>query len=95
MNMLRTDFFDEGKQHDATPDDDEGNCWLCKQEIDYDVPAGTTDDSHNLDHYFAVADYPELQEDPENFRHAHQLCNNKRSNNAPSVGLGEAVPDWW
>ncbi|MGO4689470.1 hypothetical protein [Glaciibacter sp. 2TAF33] len=40
-----------------------------------------------------------MQEQPTNFRHAHMLCNNKRSKVSPSpspspnLGLGEPVVD--
>lgn len=51
--------------------------------------------SHNIDYCHPVATHPELQEDPSNFRHPHTLCNGQRGKNAPSPGLGEAVPDWW
>lgn len=63
----RTEFFDEGKRLDA--DDDtrtQADCWLCHQRIDYTVSAGTTLDSHTLDHYFPVDTHPELQNEPTN-----------------------------
>jgi hypothetical protein len=94
MHKLRDEFFAEGKRLDAAGDP-AANCWLDGQRIDYDVKAGTTPDSHNLDHFYTVTDFPELQEDPSNFRHAHTLCNEQRGKNSPSPGLGEAVPDWW
>lgn len=93
-HQLRDEFFAAGKAF-AAANDPEANCWLCKEPIDYTVGAGTTPDSHELDHYFSVADYPELQQDPTNFRHSHKLCNGTRGKDAPSLGLGEAVPDWW
>lgn len=94
MHQLRHDFFEEGKRLDAAGDP-AADCWLCKLRIDYTVPAGTSPDSHELDHYFSVRDYPELQEDPDNFRHSHKLCNGNRGADGPSLGLGAAVPDWW
>lgn len=94
MNLMRAAFFEEGKHLDAKGDPD-ANCWLCKQPIDYSAPPNTTPDSHNLDHYFSVRDYPDLQEDPDNFRHSHALCNTERGADGPSDGLGEAVADWW
>jgi hypothetical protein len=94
MHMLREQFFQEGKRLDAKGDP-AANCWLDGQPIDYDVEPGTTDASHNLDHYQSVKEHPELQEDPSNFRHSHKLCNGVRGADSPSLGLGEAVPDWW
>jgi 5-methylcytosine-specific restriction endonuclease McrA len=94
MHVLRQVFFEDGKRLDAEQDS-EANCWLCQLRIDYSAAPNTTPESHNLDHFFPVDDYPELQEDPTNFRHAHMLCNGKRGKSAPTAGLGAAVPDWW
>ncbi len=94
MHRLRDAFFEEGRRLDAEGDSS-ANCWMDGQRIDYSAAPGSTPDSHNLDHYFSVADHPELQEDPTNFRHAHTLCNGTRGKDGPSLGLGEAVPDWW
>lgn len=95
MHQLRTDFFEEGKRLDAEGDPD-ANCHICHGLIDYDAEPGTTPDSHNLDHYYPVSTHPELQEDWDNFRHAHTLCNQQRgAGSINSGGLGELVPDWW
>ncbi len=94
MHKLRDEFFEQGKLLNTAGDVD-ADCWLCKEGIDYDADPGSTPASHNLDHFFSVDDYPELQEDPTNFRHSHTLCNQARGKNAPSLGLGDAVPDWW
>ncbi|WP_242864544.1 HNH endonuclease [Microbacterium testaceum] len=95
MHELRTEFFDEGKRLDAEGDPD-ANCHICKARIDYDAAPGTTPESHNLDHYYPVSTHPELQEDWDNFRHAHTLCNQTRGNGSiDGGGLGELVPDWW
>jgi hypothetical protein len=81
-------FFEQGKRDNAP-------CWLCGQPISYDVPPGTTPDSHELDHYYPVSTHPELQDDPTAWRHSHRLCNEKRSNNTPMPGLGDTITDWW
>ncbi len=96
-HRLRTEFFDEGKRLDADPDTRElAQCWLCRMRIDYEVPASTTPDSHNLDHYFPVSTHPELQDDPDNWRHSHASCNQSRGNgDAGENGLGEPMPGWW
>lgn len=96
-HKLRTEFFLEGKRLDADPETRHlADCHLCKQRIDYDVAPHTTPDSHNLDHYFPVEDFPELQDDPENFRHAHMLCNASRGKRGVErTELGEQVPAWW
>jgi len=96
MHELREAFYQEGKRLDADPATrDQSVCWRDGQRIDYDAAPNTTADSHNLGHYKPVADFPELQEDPTNFRHEHALCNQSAGNRAPTAGLGEQVPDWW
>lgn len=100
MNKLRTEFFEEGKAQDADPETRHLSwCWLCPPgdaaRIDYTVPAGTTMDSHELDHYVPVSNDASMQEDWDNFRHAHERCNGARSNRTPSPGLGAVVPDWF
>ncbi|WGD38488.1 hypothetical protein [Lysinibacter sp. HNR] len=94
MKKLRKEFYEEGQRLHAEGNP-EANCWLCSQPIDYDAAPGTTPDSHELDHFHTVSEHPELQEDPTNFRHSHTLCNSKRGNRSPSLGLGDLVPDWW
>ncbi|MCU1482934.1 MAG: 55, gp55 [Subtercola sp.] len=93
-HRLREEFFAEGKRLDAQGDP-AANCWICSQRVDYQVAPNTTPDSHNLDHFKPVRNYPELQGDPSNARHSHAACNKSRGAKAPSPGLGEAVPDWW
>lgn len=96
MHVGRQSFFEEGKRLDADPETRHLSiCWLCKERINYDVDPHTTPDSHNLDHFRTVRDYPELQNDPSNWRHSHRLCNGSRGPDAPSLGLGEQVADWW
>ena len=96
MKRLRAEFFAEGQRLDADPASRHlAVCWLCKQRISYDVPPGTTPDSHNLDHFRPVSTHPELQEDPTNWMHSHASCNQSRGNGAPSVGLGDAIAEWW
>ena len=96
MKQLRSEFFREGQRLDADPATRHlANCWLCKQRIDYTVPAHTTSDSHNLDHYHPVSTHPELQSDPTNFRHSHMRCNVSRGNRDLDLDLGEQMPDWW
>lgn len=94
MRALKAAFFVEGQRLDAERDP-AADCWLCKKRIDYNAKPGTTDKSHELDHYYPVSLYPDLQEDPANFRHAHRKCNRERGNGQPKSDLGEIVPDWW
>lgn len=96
MQKLRAEFFAEGKRLDADPATRPASvCWLCGQRVDYDADPGSSDDSHELDHYYPVSLRPELQEDPAGFRHAHRKCNGQRGNRAPRPGLGRIVPAWW
>ena len=94
MNVQRARFFEEGKRLDAA-DHPLANCWICKKRIDYNAAPGTTDKSHELDHYYPVSLYPDLQEDPANFRHAHRKCNRERGNGQPNADLGQLIPQWW
>lgn len=94
-HRLRDEFLEEGRRL-AAVGDPAADCWLCHEPVDYVAAPNTTPDSHNLDHYYPVEDYPELQDDPSNFRHAHALCNQSRGKKAPDAGgLGEQVPAWW
>lgn len=93
MHTLQQEFFAEGKALDAAGDRS-SNCWLCGMPVDYSVPANSTPDSHNLDHFYPVRDHPELQEDPANFRHSHALCNTERGADAPLPGLGALSRAW-
>ena len=96
MHKLRDEFFLEGKRLDADPATrDQACCWLCKGRVDYTAAPNTTPDSHNLDHAIPVDDRPDLQDDTDNFRHAHSDCNARRGKRAPSPGLGAQVPAWW
>ena len=70
-------FFEEGKRLDSEGSP-AADCWICHKRIDYSVPPGTTDASHELDHYYPVRDYPDLQDDPAGFRHSHRKCNRER-----------------
>lgn len=94
MRKLRADFFAEGARLDAI-DDPAADCWICKRAINYRADPGTTDDSHELDHFYPVSLHPDLQYDPANFRHAHRKCNRERGNGQPNADLGERVLDWW
>ena len=91
---LRDAFFDEGIALAAAGSPD-ADCWLCGQPIDYEAKPGSTEDSHNLDHYHPVSTHPELQSDPGNFRHSHARCNTSRGNRDLDFDLGDQVPDWW
>lgn len=96
MHRLRDAFFAEGKAQDANEATRPLSvCWLCGGRVDYVAKPGTTDDSHHLDHFHAVEDRPDLQEDPSGFRHAHRRCNLHRGRRTPHPGLGDPVPEWW
>jgi 5-methylcytosine-specific restriction endonuclease McrA len=96
MHKLRDEFFELGKKQFARGERDAAKCWLCGGEIDYTAKPATTPDSHTLDHLHAVDDRPDLQEDVDNFRHAHYSCNSSRGKRTPNTqGLGEQVAAWW
>jgi hypothetical protein len=62
--------------------------------INYAVPANSTPDSHDLDHFYPISTHPELQEDPANWCHAHAECNVDRGADAPLPGLGALSQNW-
>ena len=94
FKALRDTFYEQGQLLDQALNP-EADCWICKKRIDYTTKPGTTDTSHELDHYYPVSLYPDLQDDPAGFRHSHRKCNRERSNGQPKIGLGEPVADWW
>ena len=65
----KANFFADGQRLDAAGDP-AADCWLCKRRIDYAAKPGTTDQSHELDHYYPVSLYPDLQHDPAGWRHS-------------------------
>ncbi|HYH13340.1 MAG TPA: hypothetical protein VD789_13365, partial [Thermomicrobiales bacterium] len=87
MRQLKADFQDQCRAADEP-------CWMDGQPIDYTVPAGSTDDSYELDHYYPASTHPEHYDDPANFRASHALCNRTRSNQAPSADLGAPSRQW-
>lgn len=92
---FKTEFYEEGKALDADPDTRHlANCWLCGQRVNYAVEPNSTEDSHNLDHFYSIRDYPELQHDPANARHSHQACNVARGADAPLPGIGILSRNW-
>lgn len=96
MHKDRAEFFEEGKRQDASPETRHlAGCHLCGMRIDYEVGAGVTLDSHNLDHYYPVSTHPDLKDDPDNWRHSHRSCNQSRGVGGVEKGLGEPMPAWW
>ena len=88
--------FEAGKLLDADPATRHLSvCWICTLRIDCEQAPGTTTDSHTLDHYYPVEDFPVLQNEPDNFRHAHFDCNSSRGKGDAERGLGEPMPAWW
>lgn len=81
-------FFEQGQREQAP-------CWLCGQSIDYSAKPGSTDESHELDHYVPVSIDPSLQYDPGNFRHAHRICNILRGADPPKLSLGMHSRQWY
>jgi hypothetical protein len=67
-------------------------CWLCGGRIDYLLRDG--DDGFELDHYYPVSLYPDLQEDAAGFRPSHRSCNRHRGNRAPTPRLGNTSRPW-
>lgn len=87
-------FFADGKRMDEAGDP-AADCWICGKRIDYSVQPGSTDMSHELDHYYPYSLYPELHDYPANFRHAHRKCNRERGNGQPKSSIGDVIAQWW
>jgi 5-methylcytosine-specific restriction endonuclease McrA len=68
-------------------------CWLCGQPIDYTLPADH-DWAFSVDHIKPWSTHPELREDPGNLAAAHSLCNKRRGNKPPPLGLGLLSRNW-
>lgn len=90
----KQEFFELGKQQ-AAEGNPQADCWICHKPIDYTARPGTTDLSHELDHYYPYSLYPDLIDDPANFRHAHKKCNRERGNGQPVKSIGDVIPCWW
>lgn len=69
-------------------------CHLCGQAIDYTLEDGKDVDSFECDHFYPVDKYPELAEDPANFRPSHRGCNRSRGNKDVKATLGPPSEDW-
>jgi 5-methylcytosine-specific restriction endonuclease McrA len=68
-------------------------CWLCGQPIDYTLPSDH-DWAFSVDHIKPWSTHPELREDPGNLAAAHSLCNKRRGNKPPPLGLGLLSRNW-
>lgn len=79
---------------------DQAPCWICRMPIDYSIPridpftGRLNHEAWELDHLFPQSTHPELAEDPGNFRHSHSMCNNRRSNAAPSLSIKRPSRQW-
>ena len=69
-------------------------CWLCGQPIDYDQPDPNHDEAFSVDHEKPRSTHPHLAEEPSNLRSAHQRCNKRRGNRAPSPTIGSLSESW-
>lgn len=68
-------------------------CHLCGQPIDYSIPSGDPM-AWECDHFYPVEDYPELFEDPANFRPSHKDCNGSRGRDEVKPTLGTPSREW-
>lgn len=67
VRRMRKQFKKEGQEENAP-------CWVCHQPIDYEADY-TNPCSHTCDHAKPISEYPELEYDYSNLRHAHNKCN--------------------
>lgn len=68
-------------------------CWLCGEPIDYRL-TGSDPWAFSADHVKPWSKFPELREDPANYRASHLLCNQKRGNREAPPGLGLLSREW-
>lgn len=69
-------------------------CWLCRQEIDYDLDYDASNSGYfQVDHYYPISTHPALAADPNNLRPSHAGCNRERGNGVPLV-LDNCSRDW-
>lgn len=68
--------------------------------IDYAIPhkdpftGKVNPEAWELDHMYPQSKYPELAEDPGNFRHSHSKCNNDRGNAEPRLSVRKPSRKW-
>lgn len=72
---------------------EDARCWLCWQRIDYSLP-GDHPAGFSLDHMLPVSKFPELAEEPSNFRPSHLECNVQRGNRDPGLAMGQPSRRW-
>lgn len=73
-------------------------CWICEEEIDYDLPRdGTHPWGFTVDHFKTQSGHPEDKNKEENLRPSHYLCNNRRGNRPPrkSIWFGSKEMGRW
>lgn len=70
------------------------DCWLCGQEIAYEISDPYDDAAFEVDHLYPISKYPELAADPSGFRAAHRGCNRERGSSETVVQLGFTSQDW-
>ncbi|MFD7247789.1 hypothetical protein ACFV6Y_38310 [Streptomyces massasporeus] len=74
-------------------EEDQADCWLCFDVINYSLPHEHPE-SFSVDHAKTVKEYPELAEDPLNFRPSHLICNQRRGDDEPHLDIGEPSEEW-
>lgn len=74
--QLKRDFRKDCEHHGL-------GCWLCPQPIDYTLK-WPHPESFTVDHAKPVSKFPELADDPLNFRPAHLVCNQMRGTTTPT-----------
>lgn len=80
-------------EHRARSADSAQPCWLCRQPIDYTLPADNPD-AYSTDHVIPVSQRPDLACDPSNFAPSHLRCNKSRGNQPPRPHLGQPSQHW-
>lgn len=77
----------------AACEEEHAECWLCFDAINYSLPPEHPE-SFSVDHAKTVRDFPELGDDPLNFRPSHLICNQRRGDDEPHLDIGEPSEEW-
>lgn len=68
-------------------------CW-CRQPINYEAADPNAPDAFSVEHRLPISTHPHLAEEPSNLDSAHQRCNKRRGNRAPTPTLGALSEAW-
>ena len=65
-------------------------CWICGQQIDYDLPAAHRM-AFTVDHVLPYSMHPDQALNPQNLKAAHRACNSARGTRHVTAARGSTV----